>query len=615
MAGAGIAAVAKNTLAAKSTKPNLLIIHTDEHNFRTLGCYREQLSEDQAFVWGQGVKVDTPHIDRLAKEGAICTSYYASSPVCTPSRASFVTGLYPVATGSPVNDMPLHDGLQTFASVLESEGYATSYVGKWHLDGDAKPGFGPARKFGFSDNRYMMNRGHWKGLGHDENGKPVVLGLVPNTHNAKFSVSKSTPENFTTDYLTSRVLEILERDKGQPFAVMLSIPDPHTPNSVRPPYDTLFKHLHFENPRTMEVPPESMPAWGRKAKELVDSLEQHKMQGYFGMVKCIDDNVGRLLLWLEANGLNKNTIVVFTSDHGDLMGEHKRHNKGVPYATSAQIPFLIRWPAAIAPGKVVNTAYTTVDFPQTILGLMGAPGIPSSHGKNDAAAFTSPAPRIDDDRIVYITSSASGWVCAVNNRYKLVICEDDIPWLFDLEKDPDELVNFYTNPEYAGIGAKMMDELKRQMAAYNEPGLAKGMAYRYSAGPVQEAPSQTGKLTVGNDGAIEGAGFEISAMNAQPNSWNRALQTPKNSFKPNSRYTLTLDWTSKGLGANSEFYANFTGDKKAGEKMMKAWKGADGTSGSETMELKTNDNPKWQLVVGVRGPGHLVVDRIRIEKE
>ena len=142
----GIAAIGQVSLAGKSKQPNLLIIHTDEHNFRTLGCYREQLSDDQAFVWGKGVKVDTPHIDSIAHDGALCTSYYAASPVCTPSRASFISGLYPEATGSPVNDMPLNDGLVTFAEILKSRGYSTSYVGKWHLDGDAKPGFAPRRK-------------------------------------------------------------------------------------------------------------------------------------------------------------------------------------------------------------------------------------------------------------------------------------------------------------------------------------------------------------------------------------------------------------------------------------------------------------------------------------
>lgn len=154
-------------------KPNLIIIHTDEHNLRTIGAYRTTMVQEQAEIWGKGNVVETPNIDRIAKEGALALNWYAPSPVCTPSRASMVSGLYPVATGSPVNDMPMHDEVVTFAQILEDNGYATSYVGKWHLDGEGKPGFAPERKFGFTDNRYMFNRGHWKMLSEDGHGPYV----------------------------------------------------------------------------------------------------------------------------------------------------------------------------------------------------------------------------------------------------------------------------------------------------------------------------------------------------------------------------------------------------------------------------------------------------------
>ncbi len=202
---------------------NLLIIHTDEHNFRTLGCYRETLSDEQAYMWGSGIIVETPNLDRIASEGALCTNWYATSPVCTPSRASMISGMYPAVTGSPVNDMPLNDDVVSFAHILKEAGYATSYVGKWHLDGSAKPGFSPARKFGFEDNRYMFNRGHWKVLAEDEKG-PRVDQDINNKGWAIYDASAVTKESFTTDFLVDRTLEILERDKDKPFCVMLSIP-------------------------------------------------------------------------------------------------------------------------------------------------------------------------------------------------------------------------------------------------------------------------------------------------------------------------------------------------------------------------------------------------------
>lgn len=118
-------------------------------------------------------------------------------------------------------------------------------------------------------------------------------------------------------------------------------------------------------------------------------LVQEKMQRYFGMVKCIDDNVGRILYFLDYNNLSNNTIVVFTSDHGDLMGEHHKHNKGNPYEASAKIPFVLRFPNKVKVGKVIHKAYTTTDFASTILDLMDAPQIKNVDGVNTSADFTS----------------------------------------------------------------------------------------------------------------------------------------------------------------------------------------------------------------------------------
>ena len=458
------------------SKPNLLIIHTDEHNFRTLGCYRDLMTEDQAYVWGPGVKVDTPHIDSLARDGALCDSYYSSLPVCSPSRASFMSGLYPVATGVRQNDVPLKDGLVTFAEVLKNQGYATSYLGKWHLDGDAKPGFAPERKFGFEDNRFMFNRGHWKQLGEKENGTPYVAATNQDGEPVS-KVDGANEKSFTTDWLTDRTLAVIERDQDKPFCIMVSIPDPHGPNTVRAPYDTMYQDLNFQNPKTMDYPLEKMPKWCRVGRDnnTAHELDQGQMQRYFGMVKCIDDNVGRMLADLKAKGLEQNTIVIFTSDHGDLMGEHKRHNKGLPYEGSAKVPFVIRWPEKITAGKVVNTAYTTVDFGPTILGIMGIEDqIPDAEGLDDSKVFLSGEDVVNDDRIVYMSSYNLDTVTAINARYKLVLSREDVPWLFDLQEDPDELVNRYRDPDYKEIAQKFKAELIEQMERYNEPGLAHG---------------------------------------------------------------------------------------------------------------------------------------------
>ncbi|MBS2211288.1 sulfatase [Carboxylicivirga mesophila] len=460
-------------------RPNLVIIHTDEHNLRTLGCYRETMSDEQALMWGQKTIVETPNLDKIASEGVLCKNWYATSPVCTPSRASMISGLYPIATGSYRNDLPLKDELVTFAQILKDNGYATSYVGKWHLDGDDKPGFAPKRQFGFSDNRYMFNRGHWKALAEDDKGLRVDQAITKK--GVAFDVEKVTEESFTTDFLVDRSLEIIKRDMDQPFALMLSIPDPHGPNQVRAPYDTMFDHMHFEDPRTMHPDPEMSPKWlnlqGKKNRAL--SLKQDQMADYFGMVKCIDDNVGRILNFLEMEGLSENTIVVFTSDHGDLMGEHGKHNKGLPYEMSARVPFILKYPGTVKPGKTIQKAFTMADFTPTILGLMNVDhSAYNFHGEDLSQGFTNKSILVNDDRIVYITNAFARWVAAVDNRYKLVLSPVDKPWLFDLEKDPDELVNFYDQPEYKEIGERLKNELYKQMEDFDEPLLNEGTIIR-----------------------------------------------------------------------------------------------------------------------------------------
>ena len=470
----------KKAVVSKNDKPNLVIIHTDEHNFRTISAYQKLLSEDQAFVWGKGNNSKTPNIDKLANEGAIATSYYCASPVCTPSRASLVTGLYPQATGAQKNGLHISKKVPTFATILRDQGYATSYVGKWHLAGHDKYAFGIKYKAGFDDNRYMMKGGH---APYFHITKDKFRGINEN-------IAKKLPANevtHATDFFTNKTLEILERDKSKPFALMLSIPDPHTPDYAKPPYNTMYEDLKIEAPKTMAAKYTAIkPSWagGGKKKDNNEAIgkkaftkEKNALKQYFGMVSHIDDSVGRILKFLEDNNLTKNTIVVFTSDHGDMFFEHNRRNKGVPYEGSARIPFLIRYPNKIPSGKVINTAYTNVDFTPTILSLMNVKTDAKFQGLDTSDDFTNNKKVVNSDRITYFAKSGGWWVSAVSDRYKLVLDKKEKPYLFDLQKDPDELINFYHDAAYAGIAKMMQAELFKQMKMYDEPGLKLGQKY------------------------------------------------------------------------------------------------------------------------------------------
>ncbi|MEK9633219.1 MAG: sulfatase-like hydrolase/transferase, partial [Opitutae bacterium] len=293
-----------------------------------------------------------------------------------------------------------------------------------------------------------------------------------------YDLDGADEKSFATDWLVDRTLDILERDKKKPFCLMLALPDPHGPNTVRAPYDTMYDHLTFKQPVTMRkvlAALQNRPGWVTGGSNGVKKLSQSTLSKYFGMVRCIDDNVGKILRFLEENKLAENTIVVFTSDHGDMMCEHCRMNKGLPYKTSVGIPFVLRYPAKVPAGKVIHTAYTTVDLFPTQMGLMGIrKGLPDFHGLDASGDFTSSPKELSDDRIVYVRHSAGAWVAAFDQRYKLVLSNADKPWLFDLQTDPDELRNFFGREGYAEVTKRLKKELLAQMKKFKEPALSEG---------------------------------------------------------------------------------------------------------------------------------------------
>ena len=430
-----------NTDAAS---PNLLIVHTDEHHFSTLGCYG-------------GTIVETPNIDWLAKNGALCTSFYATTPVCSPSRASFVSGRYPQCTPVVTNNIPMDDEIVTFAEILGRENYATGYAGKWHLDGSGKPQWGPKRRFGFDENQFMFNRGHWKKLEDTPDGPRVAA------RNRKgqpsYDVAGADEKTFTTDWLMDKAVDFIGRNKNKPFCYMVSLPDPHGPNTVRAPYDTMYDNVDVPIPATLGKTPEQTPGWAAKEKGVSEKSLRKIMPKYYGMVKCIDDNVGKILDYLRQERLLDNTIVVFTADHGDLCGEHGRLNKGVPYEGSAKIPFILYYPAKVPAGTVVNEALSCIDFLPTVLSLMEMKTAGKEQGRDASPLFMGKTPAGWDDIAFLRGTGEANWVCAVTDRYKLVYSPKDDPWFFDLDEDPNELTNEFGNAKYRSIVRQMTSKL------------------------------------------------------------------------------------------------------------------------------------------------------------
>jgi len=424
-----------------NASPNLLIIHTDQQSCWTLGAYGRTL-------------VSTPNIDSLAKEGAMFNNFFANSAVCTPSRGCFLTGRYPHVHGAVRNNVELNRDEETLARALQKNGYETGYAGKWHLNGPPRPGWmKPERAMGFADCRYMFNRGHWKQITEQKEGLPKLDGM-------------GDEKTYTTDWLTDKTVEFLRKPRSRPFFYMVGIPDPHSAFTVRAPYDTMFAPEDMPIPATVDQ--KVLPEWAEKARlehfmkhgttsaERKAWLRRQKAQ-YCGEVKCIDDNVGRMLACLREIGVLDDTIVVFTTDHGEYMGEHGLMYKNQLYETAHRIPMLVRWPAKIAKGTVVANVVSTVDFQQTILGIMGIKPCGREQGRDASPLLRGEL--IDWEDAAYIHHSSLDRAGIFTPEFELAYVRDSDAILFDRKDDPDQVKNLFHDPAYRAVVDGLTDRI------------------------------------------------------------------------------------------------------------------------------------------------------------
>lgn len=429
-------------LSHMNKKPNLLIIHTDQQSTWTLGCYG-------------GKVVETPHLDQLAKNGALLKNFFTNSAVCTPSRGCFLTGRYPTSHGAYTNNIPLNRDEVTFAEVLKQQGYRTGYVGKWHLDGDPRPGWvHPERGMGFEDNRYMYNRGHWKKIedfGMNKKDQPVVH---------PYDVI-GDEETYATDYLTNKTLDFLNSEDERPFCHMLSLPDPHSPVEVRSPYDTMYKPEDMPLPTTFNQT--DLPDWALDSQKGSSQFGLHVenreevlkkwLALYYGEVKLIDDSVGRLVDALKASGKLDNTIIVFTSDHGEYAGEHGMQHKNCIYETAYRIPMIVHWPKGISPDTQVEEVMSTVDFQPTLLSLMGFSPSGREEGRDGSSLVLGE--REDWDNTAHLHHNTHTIAGIFTDQYELALRQKGEDVLFDRINDPDQIVNLFNSPEHQSTVAEL----------------------------------------------------------------------------------------------------------------------------------------------------------------
>lgn len=415
-----------------SKQPNVIIMMTDQQSSWTLGCYG-------------GTVIDTPHVDRLAKEGALFIQFFTNSASCTPSRGCFMTGRYPQSNGAvKLNDRLNRDEI-TFAHTLRDAGYSTAYIGKWHLDGTGLPGWvQPEEGMGFEDNKLMINRTHRKKVIEKEGEYPILSGEI------------GDEKTFMTDWLTDRAIEYVKKPHEKPYCLMLSIPDPHHPFTVREPYSSMYQPAEMPIPETFYQ--KKLPDWaqqGTKKQNLFpfndpkaeEQLRALKAQ-YCGQIKCIDDNVGKLLNQLEEQGTLDDTVVIFTTDHGEYMGEHRMLKKNNLYETAYRIPLVVRWPEKIKPQTQIDKVVTTVDFLPTLLGLLDVKTSKKEQGR-DASAFllNEQTPWRDE---AYIHPNFNPRTGIFTKEYELAYVSEEYKdhVLFDRMNDPNQTENLFFNSDY-----------------------------------------------------------------------------------------------------------------------------------------------------------------------
>ncbi len=410
--------------------PNLLFILADQWRF-------------SAFGHGSDPLVRTPHFDRLASQGARWQRCYTANPLCTPNRSAIITGRFPHQTGMIQNSLMLPPGERCMGQVLREAGYATHYIGKWHMDGEDKPGFVPGgwRRRGF-DGFEGFNRGHayYKSPTFSSDGKPLR--------------AKGYEPTFQTDL----AVRFMEAHRERPFYCYLSWGPPHMPYTPPPGF-------RRHDPQRLQWRPNVPP------KMRADRKTRTQLAGYYGLCESLDHELGRLLRALDELKLADNTLVVFTSDHGDMHGSHGKRYKGQPEEESLHVPLFMRLPRAIKPGQTPDTLISSIDLMPTLLSACGLKPPATCTGRDlSAAVLGGRAPAVAS---VYAEGRMQGdkaWRTVVTPQHKLAInIAGKVTHLFGLTNDPYEMKNLANEKSQAALQTHLLGELKRWAKETGDP--------------------------------------------------------------------------------------------------------------------------------------------------
>lgn len=447
-AGSTAAEGPENGKPAPRRRPNLVFVIDDQHSSDMLGCYGNP-------------DIKTPHLDKFAREGVRFNHCVSNSPVCTPYRGILLSGQHPLNCGSIQNDLRILPGNGKYLpEILRDTGYHTGYYGKWHLyGGDRERGIPPGPyRYGF-DHEFLVNN----------------CTLLFDAQRAYYWDQAGTTKKLYGDWepyaQTAQALEFLDRHADQPFALFISWHPPHNWGNAQEGYAAPEDLLALYDPAKLTLRP-----------TVKDNARVRRMvQGHMAMISSVDRAFGILMEKLEARGLAKDTIVVFTADHGDMLQSYGwPHNKGRAEHTSCRVPLLVRWPARLKPGTS-DLLIGTLDLMPTLLGLLDLPVPESCQGRNATEGILQG--RDDGVDALPLFYLPLNWRGVYTKRYTYSVAlhdpsEPNVPGgkqtfnvLYDRQADPWETRNLFDAPEAAEIRQKLHAQTMELMKRFGDTGL------------------------------------------------------------------------------------------------------------------------------------------------
>lgn len=465
-----------------STRPNILFVMTDDQTVREMSCYGSSL-------------LQTPNMDRIAQGGTRFANCFTTNALCAPARGTVLTGCFSHIHGITGNSEQadaieeLDPTIPTFPELLQQAGYRTGLVGKYHIRQDPR---------GFDYWAIHPGQGEYFDPIYIENGQRI------------------RKSGYASDITTDMALEFLESgDPTQPFCLVYQFKAPHRPFTPAPRHAQMFDDVDIPEPETfhddyatrriaqvaedMRFEISLADDYADLPQELTDAerkawIYQRFIKDRFRTIYGVDENLGRVLDYLEEHDLADDTLILYTSDHGYFLGDHGWYDKRFMYEPSLRIPLVARYPRLRTAGHVANELIMNVDFAPTILDFAGVEIPATMQGRSLRPLLEGKQPP-DWRESVYYAYYENSWELVGKGdeamaepykyftphrigphrgvrtqRYKLIdyYAEGDYWELFDLEEDPDELRNLYGDPAYAAVQRKLHEELERLRQQYKD---------------------------------------------------------------------------------------------------------------------------------------------------